>query len=72
MTYTATDRHPQAGMFGAYRSTRGFEDRAAAVSFASRRSNAGIPCDVYDAAGELVYRREMDVDQTRAQRGLFA
>lgn len=71
-SFVAVDRHPQAGMFGGYRGTRSFTDRAAAVRYARARSIAGTPCDVEDAARTVVYRREMDVDQTRAQRGLFA
>lgn len=70
--YTATDRHPQGGMFTNDFGTRHFDDRAAAVRYARRRSESGIPCDVYAADGALVYRREMDVAATRAQRGLFA
>lgn len=70
--FLAIDRHPQAGMFAGYRATRAFDDRAAAVAYARRRSEHGTPCDVEDATGATVYRREMDADAARAQRGLFA
>lgn len=51
---------------------RTFGDRATAVSYARRLSDRGTPCDVYDGVGDLVYTRSMDVDATRAQRGLFS
>jgi len=72
--FAAIDRHPQLALEGGSPvvEARGFDDRAAAVSYARRRSELGTPCDVFDAWGELIYTREMDVDQSRAQRGLFA
>lgn len=69
--FVALDRHPQSGMFEGFRGTRYFDDRAAAVRYARRRSESGIPCDVHAPDGSTVYRREMDVAATRAQRGLF-
>jgi hypothetical protein len=69
--FAAVDRHPQSGLFDGARPVRWFDDRAAAVRHARRRSEAGVPCDVRAADGSLVYAREMDVDATRAQRDLF-
>lgn len=51
---------------------RTFSDRAAAVRYARQLSERGTPCDVYDDNGDLVYSRSMDIDATRAQRGLFS
>ena len=59
--FAAIDRHPQLALEGGSPvvEARGFDDRAAAVAYARRRSELGTPCDVFDAWGELIYTNEM-------------
>lgn len=68
-SFEAQDRH--ADLFGD-RKVRTFDERPDAVAYARRRSEDGTPCDVFDTAtGDLIYRREMDIEAERAQRPLF-